>query len=162
MNLITWRKEFCTGISSVDYEHEKLIEQINSVYALVDDRADKDSVIDSLGEIYGSISAHFILEEKMMETHSYDQIDEHKADHERLLEDIGKITDDYENTTELDNVKLKKEINGWFQVHFKTHDARLHNMANMMSHDEVDASTMKTMIGNAKKSLLSKIGLHSE
>jgi hemerythrin-like metal-binding protein len=93
MALIEWRKEFCTGFEGVDFEHEALIRQINAVYELVEDRADKALVIDSLGEIYGSISAHFALEEQMMLRHQYDHYQQHKADHERLLDDIRDITD---------------------------------------------------------------------
>ena len=158
MALIEWRKDFCTGIPGVDFEHEKLIEQVNSIYALIDDNADKESVIDSLGDIYGSISAHFALEEQMMEKHGYDNYEEHKADHERLLDDIRDITDEFENATELDSQKFKQKLNDWFQLHFKTHDSRLHKLANLVAHDQVDETTMKTMIRKAKNALLRKTG----
>ena len=36
MALIEWREEFCTGIPGVDFEHEELIKQINSIYLLID------------------------------------------------------------------------------------------------------------------------------
>ena len=158
MALIEWREEFCTGMPGVDYEHEQLIEQVNSIYAMIDDKADKDSVIDSLGDIYGSISAHFALEEQMMEKHGYDQYREHQADHERLLDDIRDIADEYENATELDDQKFKQRLNDWFQLHFKTHDSRLHKLANLVSHDQVDESTMKSLIRKAKNTLLRKTG----
>ena len=146
MALVEWREEFCTGIAGVDFEHEELINQVNSIYALIDEKADKEDVIDGLGDIYGSISAHFALEEQMMEKHGYDQFKEHQADHERLLDDIRDITDDFEAATELDDQKFKQKLNDWFQCHFKTHDSRLHNLANLVSHDKVDETTMTTMI----------------
>lgn len=163
MALIKWREEFCTGIPGVDYEHEQLIEQINSVYALIDNKAggdkiEREKIIDRLGDIYGSISAHFVLEERMMEKHGYDHYEEHKADHERLLDDIRDIADEFEITTELNEQKFKQRLNDWFQLHFKTHDSRLHKLANLMSHDQVDESTMKTMIRNAKNTLFRKTG----
>ena len=158
MALIKWRKEFCTGIPGVDYEHEKLIDQINLVYTLIDDKADKESVIDGLGEIYGSISAHFALEEQMMEKHGYHEYEEHRSDHERLLDEIYDIAAEFESTAELDDQKFKQRLNDWFQNHFKTHDSRLHKLANLMSHDQVDESTMKTMIRNAKNVLLGRTG----
>jgi len=158
MTLIKWREEFCTGIPDVDFEHENLIEQLNSVYSMIDDKADKEAVIDSLGDIYGSISAHFALEEQMMDKHGYDHYKEHQADHERLLDDIREITDEFENTSELDDQKFKQKLNDWFQSHFKTHDSRLHKLADLKSHDRVDESTMKTLIRNAKNALLRKTG----
>ena len=158
MALIEWREEFCTGIPGVDYEHEKLIEQVNSVYAMIDDNADKEDIIDSLGDIYGSISAHFALEEQMMEKYGYDQYREHQADHERLLDDIRDITEEFEAAAVLDDQKFKQKLNDWFQLHFQTHDSRLHKLANLMSHDQVDESTMKGLIRKAKNTLLRNTG----
>jgi hemerythrin-like metal-binding protein len=161
MVLIEWREEFCTGIPGVDYEHEKLIEQVNSVYALIDDEVDRDRVIDMLGDIYGSISAHFALEEQMMKKHGYDRYQEHRTDHERLLDEIREISDDFENSTELDTQRFKQRLNDWFAIHFKTHDSRLHGLKDLMSHDQVNEITMKIMISNAKRTLLRNIGRHS-
>ena len=158
MALIEWREEFCTGVPGVDYEHQELIKQINSIYALIDGTAEKQNVIDSLGDIYGSISAHFALEEQMMERHNYDHFKEHQADHERLLDDIRDITEEFEMVKELDGDKFKQKLNDWFQVHFKTHDSRLHGLAHLINHEVVCESTMKTMIRNAKNALLGKTG----
>lgn len=154
MALIEWRDEYRTGNLGVDYEHEELIRQINAVYELITNQADKDLVIDSLGEIYGSISAHFALEEQMMRRHEYEHYQQHKADHERLLDDIRDITDEFEQTIELDRAKFQRQLSDWFQLHFKTHDSQLHNMAGMKGHDPVSQSTLKNLIRNAKNKLL--------
>jgi hemerythrin len=158
MALIEWRKEFCTGVAGVDFEHEELIKQINSIYTLIENKSDKDKVIDSLGDIYGSISAHFALEEQMMERHNYDHFKEHQADHERLLDDIQEITEEYEKAAKLDDEMFKQKLNDWFQLHFQTHDSRLHGLAHLVNHQVVCESTMKTMIRNAKNALLRKTG----
>jgi len=156
MALIEWREEFSTGVPGVDYEHQELIRQISSIYELIDNKADKENVIDNLGDIYGSISAHFALEEQLMEKHGYDHFKEHKADHERLLDDIQDITEKYEAAAELDDEEFKKLLNDWFQIHFATHDARLHGLAHLIDHQPVCESTMKAMIRHAKKALLGK------
>ena len=156
MALIEWREEYCTGIKGVDYEHEALIRQINAVYELVEDRADKALVIDSLGEIYGSISAHFALEEQIMKRHEYDHYQQHKADHERLLDDIREITDEFEKSIEVEDAKFKQKLADLFQLHFKTHDSRLHSLAAMRAHEPVSPSTLKTLIKHAKSKLLQR------
>ena len=156
MALIEWRDDFCTGFKGVDFEHERLINQINDVYALVNKQADREQVIDSLGEIYGSISVHFALEEQMMKRHSYDAYPEHKADHERLLDDIRDITDEYETSLQLDEADFTRKLSDWFQNHFKTHDARLHKLASMREHEHASSFTLKSLIQNAKKKLLQR------
>ena len=158
MTLIEWREEFCTGVPGVDHEHQELIKEINSIYSLVHAQADKEDIIDSLGDIYGSISAHFALEEQMMEKHHYDHFKEHQADHERLLDEIRDITEEFEDATVLDEKKFKKNLNNWFQLHFSTHDSRLHGLAHLIDHQPVCETTMKTMIRNAKNALLGKTG----
>lgn len=163
MELIKWHKEFCTGVPSVDYEHKELINEINEIYTLIDDNTDKESVLDKLGDIYGNISAHFALEEQMMEKHHYEHFKEHQADHERLLDEIQDISEEFESTnfesaSALDAAQFKQKLNDWFQVHFSTHDARLHGLAQLIDHTPVCESTMKTMIQNAKKVLLRKAG----
>ena len=157
MALIEWRDEYCTGFKGVDYEHEELIRQINSVYELIQDPTSKELVLDSLGEIYGSISAHFALEEQLMLRHEYDHYPEHRADHERLLDEIRDITDEFENSTRLDDAKLQQKLADWFQVHFKTHDSRLHQLNAMRHHEPVSQSTLKTLIKNAKDRLLQRL-----
>ena len=127
MTLLEWRDEYRTGIDGVDHEHEELIAQINQVYELIDS-GDRQQVIDGLDEIYGSIAAHFALEERSMRTRGYDQYPEHQADHERLLDEIRDITDAYEAGDRLDDERLARQLADWFQLHFKTHDSRLHRM----------------------------------
>ena len=158
MALIQWRDEFCTGIPGVDYEHQELIKQINTVYTLIDNNADQQTIIDALGEIYGSISAHFSLEEQMMKRHNYDQYHEHKEDHDRLLDDIIDISDEFEISLNLNQELFKQKLNDWFQNHFKTHDARLHHLANLMKHDPVSESRLKVMVHNARKAFYGQTG----
>lgn len=156
MALIEWRKEYCTGINGIDHEHEQLIDQINGIYALIDDNSDKQLVVDGLGDIYGSISAHFALEEQMMEKHGYAHYQQHKADHVKLLDDIGDIVEQFENTIVLDNNEFKQILNDWFQIHFTTHDSKLHKLENLVAHKQLDEPTMAYLIRKAKNKLLNR------
>ena len=126
MTLIEWREEYATGISGVDHEHQELIALINSIYEILDESPDKNNIINCLGDIYGRISSHFALEERWMEQHNYDDYKIHSDDHERLLDDIGDITDEVESSSKLNTEQLREKLDNWFLVHFKTHDSRLH------------------------------------
>jgi len=156
MALLEWRDEFRTGIKGVDHEHEALIEQINDVYELIRECADREDVIDGLGEIYGSISAHFALEESMMIRHHYTGYDQHQRDHERLLDEIREITDAYEATARLDDARLARKLADWFQLHFRTYDSRLHSMAATREHRAVDRATLKSLIQDAKERFINR------
>jgi hemerythrin len=126
MPLIEWKQEFALGVADVDYEHRELIELINELYGHLERQDSAVSVEDFLGEIYAKISAHFALEEKIMRAHDYDQYGDHKADHERLLDEIRDIMDAYEDDARFDKDALAACLSTWFTEHFKTKDARLH------------------------------------
>jgi len=127
MSLIDWRKEFEVGVPAVDHEHRELIALINRLHdKLLTDSADV-TVSDYLGEIHARISAHFALEERIMRDAHYDQYAEHKADHEKLLDEIRDIMDDYEDRHRYEDQALAQRLHDWFGTHFRTHDARLHH-----------------------------------
>lgn len=128
-SLIEWRDDFKTGIADVDYEHSQLVELINDIYRRLGDRPEKADIGAALGEIHVKISAHFALEEKIMRERRYDQYADHKADHERLLDEIRDIMDAFEDAPGFDYTgAMVARLTPWFTEHFKTKDARLHRM----------------------------------
>ncbi len=156
MTPIEWRDEYRTGVGGVDYEHEQLIRQINLLLELIASRAERERVIDGLGDIYGSIAAHFALEEQTMQRRGYDAYREHQADHERLLDDIRELADDYEAAAEIDEHEFGERLADWFQHHFQTHDARLHRLVGPDVHQPESGSAMRRMIRDAKRKLLDR------
>jgi len=127
MSLIEWREEFSLGIPEVDHEHRQLIELINSLHADLGTERSVQDIADCLGEIYARIAAHFALEEKVMRARGYDQLADHKADHERLLDDLRDIMDSVWAQQALDDRELSDRLSRWFVDHFRTRDARLHH-----------------------------------
>ena len=127
MALIEWREEFNTGIADVDHEHRELVELINRLHAHIADGADPIRVGEFLGEVFARVAAHFALEESIMRKHSYDEYRAHKAEHERLLDEIRDIMDAQQSgTTVVYEAKLSSVVRDWFVNHFKSKDARLH------------------------------------
>jgi len=126
MTLIEWRDEFSLGIPSVDHEHKELIELINATHERLRHGARHADVEDFLGEMFARISAHFALEERTMLAQAYPEYWAHKGDHERLLDQLRDIMDDFEASDALDVDVLSTRLDDWFTIHFKTFDARLH------------------------------------
>lgn len=126
MALLQWNNAFSVGVPAIDHEHREMIGLINELHAsLVNDKSDP-TIEEFLGEVHARIAAHFALEEKLMREHRYDEFDAHKADHERLLDDIREIMDAYDADPELDEPAFSRRLDAWFSTHFLTHDARLH------------------------------------
>lgn len=124
---VEWRDEFATGVAPVDHEHKELVGLLNLIFERLESDDDKDVVAGFLGEVHARIAAHFALEEQIMRQKKYDQYEDHKVDHERLLDDIRDIMDAHEDDTYAERKHaFADRLQAWFVEHFKTKDARLH------------------------------------
>ena len=125
MALLQWKEHYSVGVDAVDHEHKELITLINRLHDELMAKGEELSIRGFFGDLFKGISAHFALEERFMRERRYDQLDQHKADHERLLDEIRDIMDEFEGR-EIASAELGAKLDAWFSRHFETHDARLH------------------------------------
>jgi hemerythrin len=126
MSLLQWKPEYSVGVESMDVEHQEMIDLINEIYEKLDSNPDADQIEQCLGDIFSTISMHFALEERLMRKNNYAEYPAHKDDHEKLLDQIRDLMDDFESDTAAGAVKLEQGLSDWFAGHFATFDARLH------------------------------------
>ncbi len=130
MTRIEWKDEYATGLRDVDFEHQRLIAMVNDVIADLENAHTDEDLHARLGDIHARIASHFALEEVRMQDMNYPEFDDHKADHERLLDEIRDIMDEVWNSplSEIE-ADLALRLDHWFSRHFQTFDARLHRVA---------------------------------
>lgn len=121
---IEWKDSYSVGVPAVDHEHRELIDMVADLQRALLTGAPEEEVERALGELMRGISAHFALEERFMREQGYDQLAQHKADHERLLDDLRDLM---EGERPENPQALSDRLGEWFAVHFRTHDARLHS-----------------------------------
>jgi hemerythrin len=126
MALLQWKDHYSVGIDAVDHEHKELIELINRLDAELIARGGSSTASAFFGDLIRAISAHFALEERFMKEHRYDQFPQHKEDHERLLDEILGLMDEFDRNETSGREDLASRLDAWFGRHFETHDARLH------------------------------------
>jgi len=126
MALLQWKDQYSVGIEAVDYEHKELIDLINRLYAEFAKVGADSSIEAFFGDLLKGISAHFALEERFMRERSYDQLAQHKADHERLIDELRDMMDEDLGADQMSSSNLLERLDAWFSRHFETHDARLH------------------------------------
>lgn len=127
MSLLHWEDRYSVGVAAVDHEHKELIELINRLYEEAATRGSKEAVVNFFGDLFRTVSAHFALEERLMRERGYDRLIQHKNDHERLLDEIRDIMEDFNASDRFDDRLLAERLDAWFCRHFESHDARLHN-----------------------------------
>ena len=119
MSLIDWRDEFSVGVEAVDHEHREMIGLINELDDAMEKDADHSKVVQSLGEIYARIAAHFALEEKVMRDARYTALEPHKQDHELLLDELIDVIDSVDADGRYDREDLSRTLDRWFSDHFR-------------------------------------------
>lgn len=128
MSLLDWQHDYECGVVSVDHEHRQMIEAINDLYNRLGDDVTSDETAYALGEIHGLIESHFALEEKLMRDAGYANYGPHKADHDRLLDDIRDIMDSIHAGSDAVGTPLGERLQAWFSDHFRTLDRDLHKL----------------------------------
>ena len=88
---IAWSDDFLIGIEELDYEHRHLIDDINTLHRQLLAAVDMNRIEDTLSSIHARMQAHFALEEHVMVSNKYPYYREHKAEHERLLDEYTEI-----------------------------------------------------------------------
>lgn len=126
MSLLQWKAEYSVGIASMDDEHQEMIGLINDVYTKLGATPDAAAIEDCLESIFTTISMHFALEERIMRDHAYVEYEDHKDDHEILLDEIRDLMDKFVADPNAGMRLLEERLSTWFGSHFATFDARLH------------------------------------
>lgn len=127
MSPLQWKPEYSVGVEAVDHEHRQLIDLVNHIAETLASERPMVDIEEKLAELHRAIAAHFALEERFMRERGYDQFAQHKADHERLLDDLREIMDGPHGRGDAPHVPSTEAVEAWFAVHFQTHDARLHS-----------------------------------
>lgn len=128
MALIQWQDSFSLGIAEVDHEHKSLIDLINVLHGSLTTSARTDEIAEFLAELHASVAAHFALEERVMRQAGYREFAAHKAEHERLLDEIRGIMDEQRSSPDADYERaLAERLRDWFERHFRDADRRLHD-----------------------------------
>lgn len=123
---IIWSDDFLIGIDELDYEHQRLIEDINKLQRQLLKHVDMDRIEDTLGSIHARMQAHFALEEHVMLSQEYSHYTEHKAEHEQLLDEYAEFMTKFEKDSNPGNREtVVGMLRQWIVDHILTSDKKM-------------------------------------
>jgi hemerythrin-like metal-binding protein len=130
VDLLEWKDEYRMGIADIDRSHQELIGIINDIYHSVGSNAGREGIQSFLDQVYVLASDEFYLEEQIMRERRFEEYDDHRADHERMLKAIRHLADTFEPVADAaeNGRTLGEQLGSWFGTHFRTFDARLHKL----------------------------------
>ena len=123
---IIWSDGFLIGIEELDYEHRSLIEEINKLHRELIEVVDMDRIGETLGNIHARMQAHFALEEHVMVSCEYPHYPEHKAEHDRLLDEYTEHMIKFKKSQTLGDRKAMEDmLRLWIVNHILTSDKKM-------------------------------------
>jgi hemerythrin-like metal-binding protein len=123
---IVWSDDFLTGIEEIDFEHRRLVEDINALHRQLLDEAGPRRIERTLGTIHARMQAHFALEERVMLANAYPHYREHKAEHERLLDEYTELMTRFERQpSRADREAIEAMLRHWIVGHIATSDRKM-------------------------------------
>jgi hemerythrin len=126
MPLLNWKDEYLLGVAALDFEHQDLFACVNQVYAQCSRKADYDTVAGCLARLHTRLAAHFALEENTMREMKNPHYADHKAEHDRFLDEVTGAVAAFEGEFDHAQVdKLAHRVQAWIEGHITTFDRQL-------------------------------------
>jgi hemerythrin len=125
MTLLPCKDAYSLAIDPVDRDHRALIDLIDRLHGELDAAAARAPPA-AIAALLESISAHLALEIAVMQDHGYEELAAHKADHERLIDNMCDliVMHAFERPDEPESSALAERLDAWLCEHFGTHDSR--------------------------------------
>jgi hemerythrin-like metal-binding protein len=88
---LPWLPVLETGNPAIDRQHQELIDDANTVQALVVREGAWTELVAAIGKMHRDCAIHFADESKLLAASNYADAAEHALEHQRILGEIGQI-----------------------------------------------------------------------
>jgi hemerythrin len=124
MALITWGPALAVGVKEIDDQHKKLIDLVNQLNDAMHAGQGKDKLGPVLAELVRYTVYHFGTEERLMAQHSYEFSAGHKAEHKKLVEDVGTFKAKFDAGNAMISTEIMNFLRDWLSKHIMQTDKK--------------------------------------
>lgn len=125
MKDIVWGHVLSVEVDEIDDDHRKLVKIFNILNHAVTEGESRDYLAAVLKELVNCTVWHFSHEERLMLKYGYDEIEEHKAAHQELIDSARELQ---QKILQADKTMADEDIEfleRWLTEHILTDDMRL-------------------------------------
>ncbi|MCK5286053.1 MAG: hemerythrin family protein [Candidatus Pacebacteria bacterium] len=100
--LLNWKKEYSVNVKEIDAQHKKLIEMINELYEIINNKNEnlQKEFTRVVGELEEYKNYHFSTEEKYFHQFNYENTEDHIAKHIAFGKKIEEFKEHLSNPNE--------------------------------------------------------------
>ena len=119
---VEWKDEYSVGLDSIDAQHKKLLNLINQLQTAVDYSTGEEFEREALDELVDYTKTHFSYEEGLMKDNGYPDYDAHKAQHEKMVKQVGEVLSEYEKDQHTAMANSAAFLKDWLITHINGTD----------------------------------------
>lgn len=124
MNLIEWTQDLSVKNGVIDGQHKQLISKMNEFIESVDKGDGEEKIQKIIDFLFEHLYQHIDYEEKYLLKNNFDGLEDHKIEHQKMLEITRKLADKFDKVGPSHNfaLEIKQNLLDWFISHLKTYD----------------------------------------
>lgn len=121
---IEWQRDYQLGIPAIDAEHKGLVERLNQFFAAAEAGSPTGELDILLDRLITATTRHFENEEMLLDFHDYPDLVGHRAEHQRLLQQLAHFRDAYDEDRERSNSAFEAAdfLRRWLLEHIQSED----------------------------------------
>lgn len=113
-----------TSRAGIDYEHQVQTSLVQTLCKAVEANQDASAIEEILVQLIRFSEAHFMSEELLMRLASYDDYDDHVADHIHMMDELSRIADEYRAGNTRGMLDKAQAALTFIEKHIDTRDRR--------------------------------------
>ncbi|OIQ85575.1 bacteriohemerythrin [mine drainage metagenome] len=119
---VRWRDDYAVNVQRIDTHHKNLLVRASALSSAIITGRDRNEVMEHFASLIDYTRYHFAEEERLMERYHYSDAVRHRASHQRLLEQIISLCDNFDSLSEQEVAVVLKD---WVVLHIQSDDRRL-------------------------------------
>ena len=122
MEFITWQESMSVGIPMIDQDHKTIMKLINFSHQQIKDDH-KDKILSSaLNALIDYTLYHFTREEKLMADNNYPGLEDHKLQHQVMIDEIKRLETKYNEQGHEAFEEVSQFLSDWLIKHINGTD----------------------------------------
>jgi len=124
MTKIQWDESLSIGVELIDEQHKKWIEYIHNVQGAIEAHRGMPQIASTLDFLISYTQFHFSTEEKSMAETGYSELENHRAEHEKLKGTLDNLIEDFreDGVTEKLSEAIGTFLGNWLRNHIRVVD----------------------------------------
>jgi len=129
-NLFAWTEKYAVKVGKLDREHQTLFKTINELDEALAAGKGREVVAGVLKKLIDYTATHFRDEEALMAKHSFPGLAAHRAEHQKLVEQVLKFQADFTAGKDDVAITLMPFLQNWLKNHILQTDKKYSQFLN--------------------------------